>query len=173
MPNDLAYYLSLNYPIELVRERDLFVASHPDLPGCMTQADSANEAVTNLDQARQAWIEVRFERSLFIPEPLPEDYSGHLTVRLPVSLHASLATAAQRQKVSLNSYIVTRLAAADGDRGAAVAETMLGEFRSLAAKLLASAEISLRTVRAPRREPVAPDCREPVVAARRANQQKP
>src|SRR5258707_14665049 len=99
MPKDLGYYRSLNYPIELTREDGLYVASHPDLPGCVSQGNSADEAVADLDDAREAWLAVRFEDKLFIAEPINEEYSGRLSLRMTASLHASLAMAAQREGV--------------------------------------------------------------------------
>lgn len=100
-------YLSLSYPYELVRDEDgSFVASHPDLVGCLAQGETAAEAVEALDVARRAWIEVRFEDGLPIPEPLEEDdYSGKILLRIPPSLHAALARLAQRQDASLNQLI--------------------------------------------------------------------
>ena len=113
-PKNLAYYLSLNYPIELIRDGGVFVASHPDLPGCVSQGDSADDAIANLDDAREAWLAVRVEDNLFIAEPINEQYSGRLSLRMTASLHASLVDAAQREGVSLNSYIVTAVAERHG-----------------------------------------------------------
>lgn len=64
---------SLSYSHELVRDEDgSFVASHPALIGCLAQGETADEAVAALDLARRAWIEVRFEEGLPIPEPLED-----------------------------------------------------------------------------------------------------
>lgn len=103
----LDYYLSLSYPYELVRDEDgSFVASHPDLIGCMAQGETADEAIRALDLARRAWLEVRFEDGLPIPEPLGEDdFSGKILLRIPPSLHAALARLAQQQDASLNQLI--------------------------------------------------------------------
>ena len=46
-------------------------------------------------------------------EPIPEAqhrYSGNLRLRLPVSFHGRLAREAEREGVSLNQWIVTKLA---------------------------------------------------------------
>lgn len=69
----LDYYLSLAYPYELVRDEEgVFVASHPDLIGCLAQGESTGEAIGALDLARRVWIEVRFEEGLPIPERLED-----------------------------------------------------------------------------------------------------
>jgi antitoxin HicB len=131
---DLSYYLSLNYPIELTREEGLFVAAHPDLPGCVSQGDSAEEAIANLDDAREAWIRVGLEDRQFIPEPLPVEFSGRLSLRIPVSLHAFLAQAAVRQGVSLNQLLNVILAEWSG--GAGVKDRVAEELRSLLEEVL-------------------------------------
>lgn len=102
----LEHYLSLSYPYELVRDEEgVFVASHPDLLGCLAQGETANEAVANLDEARQAWISHRFEMGLPIPEPVDEDYSGKFLLRMSPALHSALAREARRQQLSLNQLI--------------------------------------------------------------------
>ncbi len=57
------------YRIELTADADGYFACHPDLEGCMSQGDTAEEALTNLDSARAAWIETRLEDGLPVPEP--------------------------------------------------------------------------------------------------------
>jgi antitoxin HicB len=112
----LDHYLSLSYPYELVRDEDgSFVASHPGLIGCLAQGDTADEAIEALDLARRAWLEVRFENGLPIPEPLDEDdFSGKILLRIPPSLHAALARLAQQQDASLNQLINNLLSEAIG-----------------------------------------------------------
>ena len=108
----LKHYLSLNYPIELVRDTEQggFFANHPDLPGCAAQGETAEEAVANLDGARELWIEARIEDSLPISLPLTEEPSGKILVRMPRGIHAELAKLASRQGVSLNLLINSILA---------------------------------------------------------------
>jgi antitoxin HicB len=137
MTKDLAYYLSLNYPIELTRDEGFFVAAHPDLPGCIAQGDTADEAIASLDDAREAWIEVGIQDKQFIPEPLPEEFSGRLSLRMPPTLHADLAHQARRQGVSLSQFIVTALAGAVGLSKGAGQEAKVGELARLASELKA------------------------------------
>lgn len=112
----LEHYLSLSYPYELVRDEDgSFVASHPGLIGCLAQGDTADEATGALDLARRAWIEVRFEEGLPIPEPLEDsEYSGKILLRIPPALHAVLARLAEQQGASLNQLINNILSEAVG-----------------------------------------------------------
>lgn len=47
----------------------LYVADHPELPGCMAHGATASEALLNLADARQLYITDLRERSLPIPPP--------------------------------------------------------------------------------------------------------
>ncbi len=69
---DLAYFLGLSYPVQLQApegSNDLWVASHPDLPGCFAQAESRGEAIEELKAARRFWIEAAFKDGDPIPLP--------------------------------------------------------------------------------------------------------
>lgn len=66
------------------------------------------------DEARTLWIETEYESGHKIPLPsYPEEYSGKFNLRLPRSLHRSLAEAAEGEGVSLNQYVVQLLARGD------------------------------------------------------------
>lgn len=112
MSNDVEYYLALEYPYELVRDAEggTYLAHHPDLPGCAAQGDTPDEAVANLDTARRLWIETRLEDGLFIPEPVDDEPSGRVSLRMTPSLHAELNRVAIRKGVSLNLLLNTILA---------------------------------------------------------------
>jgi antitoxin HicB len=60
----------LNYPITLYPEPDGgYTVMLADLPGCMTQGDSLEEAVDNIEEAKAAWIETAWECGDEIPLP--------------------------------------------------------------------------------------------------------
>jgi predicted RNase H-like HicB family nuclease len=46
-----------------------YVALNPELEGCMSQGDTYNEAIENLNEARIDYIESMLEDNLAIPEP--------------------------------------------------------------------------------------------------------
>lgn len=105
------YYLNLPYTIELIREPEggWFVAVK-ELPGCMSQGDTPEEAIEMIQDAMRGWIEVSLEDGDPIPEPrLLEDYSGKFVVRLPRSLHRDLVEMASQEGVSLNQYVSVAL----------------------------------------------------------------
>lgn len=54
--DSLSYYLSLEYPVDLYPEKIGFTVMMPDLPGCISQGKTIDEALLNLDRAKQLWL---------------------------------------------------------------------------------------------------------------------
>ena len=109
-------YLALSYRMEIVRDSDEggFVASYPDLPGCITCGETEEEALKNALDAKKAWLEAALEENIEIPEPDSlEAYSGQFKLRLPRSLHRALAEHSQREGISMTQYCVYLLAKND------------------------------------------------------------
>ena len=99
-------------------EDKCFIATATDLPGCSAGGDTQVEALAELEHAISAWIEAAKAVGNEIPRPTDlarsPKYSGRFVVRLPTELHARLAELAQMNGVSLNQYIVYRLARTNG-----------------------------------------------------------
>jgi len=109
----LDYYLSLKYPINFYPEPEGYTAIIKDLPGCMSQGETLSEAMDNIQEARELWIETAYECGDEIPLPATEvEYSGSLSLQIPKSLHLSLAEKAEREGVSLEQYILLVLSKA-------------------------------------------------------------
>lgn len=109
-------YLAMSYRLEIVRDdaEGGFVASYPDLPGCITCGETEEEAVKNALDAKKVWLEAALEDGLAIPAPDSlEAYSGQFKLRLPRSLHRALAEHSQREGISMNQYCVYLLAKND------------------------------------------------------------
>lgn len=104
----LEYYLSLQYPVTIYPDTDDgYVAEIKELLGCLTQSESLEETMTNIDEARELWLETVYENGDKIPLPTTDDtYSGKLLLRMPKTLHRNLAEAADKEGVSLNQYII-------------------------------------------------------------------
>ena len=49
-----------------------FIAEAPELPGCMAHGDSQTEALTNVNEAMQLWIDTAREFGDAIPKPKGE-----------------------------------------------------------------------------------------------------
>jgi len=109
----LEYYLELNYPVTLYRaEEGGFAAEIEDLQGCLTQGETIEEAIENIEEARQLWIKVAYEDGVEIPIPrTDEEYSGRFLVRIPKSLHRRLTEQARYEGVSLNQHVESMLSA--------------------------------------------------------------
>lgn len=109
---DLQYYLELPYRILLYpAEEGGFAIEMPELPGCISQGRTLEEAYEMIRDAQKCWLEVALERGIEIPEPaIREEYSGKFNIRMPKSLHRTLAEKAKDEKVSLNQYINYQLA---------------------------------------------------------------
>ena len=105
-------YMALQYPFQVIADPDGgYVIMFPDLPGCMTQAETMDEIPVMAEDARRAWVSVAYADGDDIPLPsYPEEYSGKFNVRLPRSLHRALAEGAKRNGISLNQYVETVLA---------------------------------------------------------------
>lgn len=144
--------LSLDYPYELVRDSEagMFVASHPDLPGCLAQGAGADEAIANLDDARRDWITFRLEAGLPVPEPPNEEYSGKLLLRISPSLHSAVSAAARRNNSSVNQFIGNALSEYIG--GARVAQQVADLLSRLEGQTAAAIHQSRVSSTLPRRK---------------------
>lgn len=66
----LEYYLNLKYPITLYPDVEAgYVAEIKDLPGCLTQGETLQEAIDNINEARELWLETAYEANDNIPLP--------------------------------------------------------------------------------------------------------
>lgn len=111
---DLNYYLNLNYEIRIRQlseeEGGGWLAEIPLLSGCMSDGETVEEAIKNLNDAKKCWIEASLELGRSIPEPVADDFSGQLRVRMPKSLHKVLSERAKEENISLNQLIIYHLA---------------------------------------------------------------
>lgn len=51
------------------KEDNAFIVEVPELPGCMADGETVQEAINNAETIIQEWIETTKERGLEIPEP--------------------------------------------------------------------------------------------------------
>ncbi len=111
---DGSEYAPMAYPITLYpSEEGGYVAEIEDLPGCLSQGETAEEAAAALEECKAAWIESALASGIEIPPPRTDaEYSGRFVLRMPRSLHRRLAWRARQDGVSLNTEVATLLAAA-------------------------------------------------------------
>ena len=91
-----------------------YLLEFPDLPGCMADGATPEEAVREGTDALHSWLETH--RELGRPIPSPASYSGNWRMRVPKSLHRRLAERAKAEGVSLNTLAVALLAEGVGVR---------------------------------------------------------
>ena len=103
------YYMELPYRMEIIpdKEEGGFVATLPDLPGCITVGETIEAVIQNIVDAKRVWLEAELEIGATIPEPEDlKEYSGQFKLRLPKSLHKQLAEHSKSEGVSMNQYCV-------------------------------------------------------------------
>jgi len=109
----------IEYPFELRplsdEEGGGWLVTYPDLPGCMSDGDTPEEAMANGKDALEAWLQAAAEAGREIPAPgeLP---SGKFIARVPRSLHARLSARARQEGVSMNALVSAFLAESLGRR---------------------------------------------------------
>jgi RNA polymerase sigma-B factor len=128
--NDLERHIDQPFHIELVKSDAPgggWSAKVDELPGCTAEGSTPEEAATRVQDAIRAWVEDAVAHGREVPKPRSAaSHSGRLLVRMPQSLHAELARAAEREEVSLNQFITSSLASAVHWRGPGV-EPLAGE----------------------------------------------
>lgn len=100
-------YMKLPYKVEVIPDIDEggFVASYPELAGCISCGDTMESAIANLLDAKKAWLEAAIEDGVEIPEPENANtYSGQFKLRIPKSLHRTLAEHSKAEGISMNQY---------------------------------------------------------------------
>ena len=85
-----------------------FLVSVPDLPGCIADGETVDEALAEARDAFDAWVMAEKEDKGRLP--VPKTYSGQFVQRLPKTLHMRLAERAKSEGVSLNQLAATLLA---------------------------------------------------------------
>lgn len=109
-------YLNMPHKMEVEPDPDEggFVVSFPDLPGCITCGETIEEAYENARDAKRCWIEAALDSGMTIPEPASaKEYSGQFKLRIPKSLHKSLAEHSEQEGISMNQYCVYLLSKND------------------------------------------------------------
>ncbi|MCL2018825.1 MAG: toxin-antitoxin system HicB family antitoxin [Oscillospiraceae bacterium] len=109
MNKDLSYYMGLNYRVEVIKDKEEggFALRCPELTGCITCADTIEHGLEMFEDAKKCWFTACIEDNIPIPEPsCLEDYSGQFKLRLPKSLHKTLAERSRQENISMNQYCV-------------------------------------------------------------------
>jgi antitoxin HicB len=145
-------YLSLPYRVALTRdgqdEERPWLATVEELAGCDARGSTAADAAGRIVHALAEWVASARAEGREVPEPrASKSHSGRLLLRMPQSLHSDLADAAERDQVSLNSYINSLLIVAFQSRGPEWAGPPSGERAPIPERGLDSTEAPDHTAR--------------------------
>ena len=95
-----------------------YLIEFPDLPGCMSDGETIEEAIQNGQDAITCWINAAKESGRVIPKPGQlEKQSGKWVQRVPKSVHLRLVEKAKDEGVSLNTLVISMLSEAIGKKG--------------------------------------------------------
>lgn len=115
---DLDYYANLPYTVVLEKWDDgsgpYYVARIAELPHCMIDGATPEEAVSEIEAVKREWIQSNLARGLKIPEPRSREFSGQLRLRISPSLHRLLSDRAETEGLSLNQFMQIALAQSIG-----------------------------------------------------------
>lgn len=98
-----------------------YLVEYPDVPGCMSDGETIDEAITNGQEALRDCLEVFAESGRAIPKPGIE--AAQWRQRLPRTLYSKLTRRADEEGVSINSLVATIIAEAIGTKRAASSRT--------------------------------------------------
>ena len=93
-----------------------FLVEFPDIPGCMSDGETIDEAIRNGREALRDCLDVFRESRRAIPKPGIE--AAQWRQRLPRTLYSKLTKQAEREGVSINSFVTAIIAEAIGSRQA-------------------------------------------------------
>ena len=114
---NLEYYAALPYEIKITPSPEGgYVATIPDLPGCITQGETRLEVLEMIEDAKICWLEAALDLGESIDEPDWDLYNGRLNLRIPKILHRKLAESAKREGVKLNQLAIYLMANGIGEQ---------------------------------------------------------
>ena len=106
----------LMYPfmtrVLLPEEGGGYLIEFPDLPGCMSDGETLEEAIENGKDALQCWIEAAAEDGQEIPEP---GSSPTWVQQVPTDVHIQLSKRAAAEDMSLSELVALILDQATDD----------------------------------------------------------
>jgi antitoxin HicB len=91
-----------------------YLVEYPDIPGCMSDGETIEEAIANAREALRDCMEVFEESGQKVPKPSIE--AAQWRQRLPRTLYAKLTRQAENEGVSINSLVTAIIAEAIGAR---------------------------------------------------------
>jgi len=91
-----------------------YLVEYPDIPGCMSDGETIEEAISNGREALRDCIDVFRESGRKLPKPSVE--AAQWRQRLPRTLYSKLTKQAENEGVSINSLVTAIIAEAIGSK---------------------------------------------------------
>ncbi|MCI2062476.1 MAG: type II toxin-antitoxin system HicB family antitoxin [Eubacteriaceae bacterium] len=85
-----------------------WIAKSEDLKGCVGQGETVDEAIAELKENEEEWLNAANEYGMDIPDVTckkENEYSGKFVVRVGKTVHEEAVQAAGREGISLNQYV--------------------------------------------------------------------
>jgi predicted HicB family RNase H-like nuclease len=99
------------YRVEWSEEDNAHLARCLEFSSLVAHGDSPETALHEIQNVVKATIEWMKEEGEDIPEPFgTKKFKGNLTLRIPSETHRKIAIEAAEQEVSVNQYILSKIA---------------------------------------------------------------
>jgi len=105
-------YEFYTYPM-VVDDHEFWVAKSKSLKGCVGQGDTVQEAISELEENENEWLESAAKYNIAIPNKTvttEKSYSGKLALRMSPFLHEDASRRAEELGISLNQYVSDAIA---------------------------------------------------------------
>ena len=108
MKNNIEKY---TYRIEWSEDDQCHVARCLEFPSLAVHGDTTEEALREIEYVVAESVKWMQEEGEIVPQPLGlKKFKGHLSLRIPPEKHRDLAIRCAEEGVSLNRFILSRLA---------------------------------------------------------------
>lgn len=88
-----------------------YTATIHEFPGCIAEGDTADEALRNLEDVVESWVDAATEHGYKVSPPVDfEGASGKIALRISRRIHQQAAERAELEGTSLNQLIAIALA---------------------------------------------------------------
>jgi predicted HicB family RNase H-like nuclease len=118
MSNFDPHRYTITIKLVTLEEGEHFEAVVAELPDLVEYGETYDQAYSLAVDSISTLREAALEQGRAFPEPMPsqalEEFSGRVTLRMSKSLHASVSKLADREGVSLNSWIVEAISGRAG-----------------------------------------------------------
>ncbi|MBN1224777.1 MAG: type II toxin-antitoxin system HicB family antitoxin [Candidatus Aminicenantes bacterium] len=99
------------YRVEWSEEDQIHIGRCLEFPSLAAHGETSANALKEIETAVAESIEWMNEEGEEIPEPFGQKkYKGNLTLRVPPEIHKELAIKSAEEGVSINKYILSRIA---------------------------------------------------------------